>query len=112
MGERPVFRLILEKIVKGVRDIRRPWCAMILAGVLFSLFLALLLSFSLSPAHISLVHGEEGPLIRLISHTDDPYWLRVVGFIGWFAALGGFSLLGLGGLRLFLRWTAGDGATR
>src|SRR5690606_40848301 len=56
-----------------------------------------LLSFSLSPAHISLVHGEEGPLIRLISHTDDPHWLRVVGFIGWFAALGGFSLLGLGG---------------
>ncbi|MBO2532494.1 MAG: hypothetical protein CW342_06305 [Thermoactinomycetaceae bacterium] len=112
MGGRPVFRSLLEKIVKGVRDIRRPWRVMILAGVLFFFSLALLLSFSLSPAHISLVHGEEGPLIRLISHTDDPHWLRVVGFIGWFAALGGFSLLGLGGLRLFLRWTAGDGATR
>src|SRR5690606_40974372 len=72
MGGRPVFRSLLEKIVKGVRDIRRPWRVMILAGVLFFFSLALLLSFSLSPAHISLVHGEEGPLIRLISHTDDP----------------------------------------
>ncbi|MFS8513093.1 MAG: hypothetical protein LOD87_05165 [Planifilum fulgidum] len=92
--------------------VRHPWCSMVLAGVSFSLLLALLLSFSLSPAHLFLVYGEEGPLIRMIPHTDDPYWLSVVGFTGWFVALGGFSLLGLGGLRLFLRWTAGDGATR
>ncbi|GAA5344165.1 hypothetical protein CLV97_101145 [Planifilum fimeticola] len=83
--------------------VRRPWCSMLLAGVSFSLLLALLLSFSLSPAHISLVYGEEGPLIRMIPHTDDPYWLSVIGFTGWFVALGGFSLLGLGGLSFFFR---------
>lgn len=100
-------------MVKGVKGLaRHPWCTMILAGVLFSLLLALLLSFSLSPAHISLVYGEEGPLIRMIPHTDDPYWLRVVGFIGWFVALGGFSLLGLGGLFLFFRCMVGDAANR
>jgi hypothetical protein len=90
--------------IKGVKGlVRRPWCSMLLAGVSFSLLLALLLSFSLSPAHISLVYGEEGPLIRMSPHTDDPYWLSVIGFTGWFVALGGFSLLGLGGLSFFFR---------
>src|SRR5690606_34774245 len=112
MGGRPVFRSLLEKIVKGVRDIRRPWRVMILAGVLFFFSLALLISFSLSPADISLVRGEEGRLIRLISLTDDRLWLRVVGSIGRFAALGGFFFGGLGGRRVVLRWSAGDGDTR
>lgn len=82
---------------------------MILAGMFFSFLLAVLLSFVLSPAHISLVYGAKGePLIRLVPYTDDPYWLSVVGFFGWFAVLGGFSLLVLNGLSYVFRRLDGD----
>ncbi|MGI6125647.1 MAG: hypothetical protein ACOYEF_01630 [Planifilum sp.] len=44
----------------------------------------------------------------MVSDVDAPYWVSVVGFTGWFLALGGFSLLVLFGFSFLLRRLEGD----